>query len=180
MASCEQLMCAYGAGDAAAFDQLYTRHKDRLYRFIARAASTPAQADELFQECWMRVIQARHGYQPQAQFSTWLYQIAHRLVIDHYRRQRPELTGDDADSAIEATAADRDHEPEPALSEFEQRRRLQLAINELPAEQRMVLSLRLEQELGLEQIAEITAVGRETVKSRLRYALDKLRERLRS
>ena len=68
--------------------------------------------------------------------------------------------------------------PEHELSEFEQRRRLQLAIEELPGEQREVVLLRLEQELSLEEIGEITGVGRETVKSRLRYAMDKLRARL--
>ena len=70
-------------------------------------------------------------------------------------------------------------EPERTLSAFEERRRLQLALQELPEDQREVVLLRLEQELTLEQIGEITGVGRETVKSRLRYALDKLRQRLK-
>ena len=79
----------------------------------------------------------------------------------------------------ERTARIPDHDtPERTLSEFEQRRRLQLALDELPAEQREVLLLRLEQELTLEEIGAITGVGRETVKSRLRYAMDKLRSRL--
>ena len=68
--------------------------------------------------------------------------------------------------------------PERQLSQFEQRRRLQLAMDELPPEQREVLLLRLEHELTLEEIGEITGVGRETVKSRLRYAMDRLRTRL--
>ena len=72
-----------------------------------------------------------------------------------------------------------DHDtPERQLSEFEERRRLQLALDELPEEQREVILLRLEQELSLEEIGEMTGVGRETVKSRLRYAMDKLRQRL--
>ena len=68
--------------------------------------------------------------------------------------------------------------PERALSAFEERRRLQRALEELPDDQREVVLLRLEQELSLEEIGEITGVGRETVKSRLRYAMDKLRARL--
>ena len=82
----------------------------------------------------------------------------------------------DADERIARIA---DHAtPERSLSEFEQRRRLQLALDELPDDQRSVVLLRLEQELTLEEIGEITGVGRETVKSRLRYAMDKLRTRL--
>ena len=69
-------------------------------------------------------------------------------------------------------------QPERVLSEFERRRQLQLALDDLPEEQREVLLLRLEQELTLEEIGDITGVGRETVKSRLRYAMDKLRARL--
>lgn len=173
----ESLMLAYAAGQADAFAQLYARHRGPLYRFLDRQLRNNALTDELFQDVWQKVIAARANWRPEAAFATWLFRIAHNRLNDHWRalkHRTPPPT--DAD---ERTARVPDpHTPERTLSEFEQRRRLQLALAELPDEQREVLLLRLEQELTLEQIGEITGVGRETVKSRLRYAMDKLRARL--
>jgi RNA polymerase sigma-70 factor (ECF subfamily) len=173
----EQLMLAYGAGDTAAFELLYARHRGPLFRFMLHHLREHGTAEELYQDVWQRVITARARYAPEAKFSTWLFQIAHNRLTDHWRalQHRPPAPAD----AEERTAREADPQtPERQLSAFEERRRLQLALEELPAEQREVVLLRLEQELSLEQIGEITGVGRETVKSRLRYALDKLRQRL--
>ena len=174
----ESLMLAYAAGDTAAFERLYQRHRGKLYRFLARQLhGNGALADEFFQDVWQRVISARQGWKPDAAFSTWLYRIAHNRLADHWRalQHRPPAPHD----ADERTERMPDHDtPERRLSEFEERRRLQLALDELPEEQREVIVLRLEQELSLEEIGEMTGVGRETVKSRLRYAMDKLRQRL--
>lgn len=173
----ESLMLAYAAGHVAAFEQLYARHRGPLYRFLARQLRNDALADELFQDIWQKVIAARASWRPDAAFSTWLFRIAHNRLNDHWRalRHRPPAPSD----ADERTAQVPDpHTPERTLSEFEQRRRLQLALDELPDDQREVVMLRLERELTLEEIGDITGVGRETVKSRLRYAMDKLRARL--
>ena len=87
----EELMLAYGRGDAGAFETLYKRHRGRLYRFVLRALSNSAghrsTAEELFQEAWIRVIEARGRYAPQARFTTWLYTIAHNLIVDHWRKK---------------------------------------------------------------------------------------------
>jgi RNA polymerase sigma-70 factor (ECF subfamily) len=175
----EDLMLAYAHGDARAFETLYERHRGGLYRFVLRGLSQRALADECFQEIWSRVIVARERYRPDAKFSTWLYQIAHNLLIDQYRRARPEVSaGEDEDGAMREFPDDAAREPERQLTDFEERRRLQRALEELPDDQRIAIQLRLEQELPLEEIARITGVGRETVKSRLRYALDKLKSRL--
>ena len=170
----EALMLAYAAGNADAFPPLYARHRLRLYRYLARRLRDDALADELFQDVWQRVIAARHDWQPGAGFATWLYTIAHHRLADHWRalRHRPPAPGDQQERLERLADADT---PERVMSEFERRRHLQLALDALPEEQREVLLLRLEQELTLEQIGEITGVGRETVKSRLRYAMDKLR-----
>ena len=176
-ASDETLMLAYAAGDAAAFEQLYARHRGKLYRYLQRQLRDNAVADELFQDVWQRVIASRSGWKPDAGFATWLYTIAHHRLGDHWRslKHRPSAPAD-ADERM-ARVADPDT-PERVLSEFERRRQLQLALDDLPEDQREVLLLRLEQELTLEEIGDITGVGRETVKSRLRYAMDKLRARL--
>jgi RNA polymerase sigma factor (sigma-70 family) len=174
----ESLMLAYAAGDVAAFERLYQRHRSKLYRFLARQLhGNGALADEFFQDVWQRVITARESWKPEAAFSTWLYRIAHNRLADHWRalQHRPPAPHD-ADERTERVP-DEDT-PERQLSEFEERRRLQMALDELPDEQREVILLRLEQELSLEEIGEMTGVGRETVKSRLRYAMDKLRQRL--
>jgi len=170
----EALMLAWAGGDLRAFEALYSRHRSRLYSFLLRQLRDGALADEMFQDVWQRVIAARAGWQPDAAFTTWLFRIAHNRLNDHWRaaRHRP-AAPIDADERVAAIADART--PETQLSEFEQRRQLQLAMEQLPPEQREVLQLRLEQELSLEEIAEITGVGRETVKSRLRYAMDKLR-----
>ncbi|KAF1715684.1 RNA polymerase subunit sigma [Pseudoxanthomonas sangjuensis] len=173
----EALMAAWAAGDAAAFAPLYARHRGRLYRFLLRQLRDPALADEFFQDVWQRVIAARAGWKPEAAFSTWLFRIAHNRLADHWRaaKHRPPAPEDADERAARVPDPDT---PDRQLSEFEQRRRLQLALDELPEEQREVLLLRLEQELTLEGIGEIAGVGRETVKARLRYAMDKLRARL--
>jgi RNA polymerase sigma-70 factor (ECF subfamily) len=171
------LMRAWMDGDVGAFEQLYGRHRGRLYRFLLRQLRDGSLADEMFQDIWQRVIAARDRWTPDAAFSTWLFTIAHNRLTDHWRalKHRPPAPKD-ADLRTERIADGRT--PEHALSDFERRRWLQLALEELPDEQREVVLLRLEQELSLEEIGRITGVGRETVKSRLRYAMDKLRARV--
>lgn len=180
----EALMLAWVAGDAGAFERLYARHRQRLYRYLLRQLRDQALADEFFQDVWQKVIAARAGWSApekagDAGFATWLYTIAHHRLGDHWRalKHRPAAPAD-ADARL-ARVADADT-PERVLSEFERRRQLQLALDGLPGEQREVLLLRLEQELTLEEIGQVTGVGRETVKSRLRYAMDKLRAGLPS
>ena len=176
----EELMLAYAGGDLLAFEMLYRRHRGTVYRFLLRTLRHRADADELFQETWSRLVAARERYRPDARFTTWLLQISHNLVVDRFRRQRPHASGDEADSVFRNLDAPDDEQPERVLTEFEQRRRLQLALEELPDEQRLAFLLRVESGLGLEEIAAITGAGRETVKSRLRYALARIRARFAS
>lgn len=170
-------MLAYAGGDVGAFEILYSRHRARLFHYLLGQLRDRPLAEELFQDIWQRIIHARGNWTPEAAFSTWLFRIAHNRLNDHWRaaRHRP-ATPIDAD---ERTALLTDaHTPESRVSELAQRQRLHKALAELPIEQQEVVTLRLEQELSLEEIGEITGVGRETVKSRLRYAMDKLRARL--
>jgi RNA polymerase sigma-70 factor (ECF subfamily) len=173
----EDLMLAYAGGDLLAFEMLYRRHRGMLYRFLMHTLHHRADADELFQETWSRLIAARERYRPEAKFTTWLLQIAHNLAVDRFRRQRPQASGEETAQVLRTLDAPESAQPDRVLSEFEQRRRLQLALEELPAEQRVAFLLRIEGGLGLEEIGEITGAGRETVKSRLRYALARIRAR---
>ncbi len=170
-------MLAYAQGDVRAFEALYARSRGMLYRFILRSVGDRASADELFQETWSRLVAARERYRVEAKFTTWLLQIAHNLIVDTFRRTRPQADPDETEAVFRTLDAPESERPEQYLSEFEQRRRLQLVLDELPPAQREAFLLRVEGGLGLEAIARLTGAGQETVKSRLRYALAKIREK---
>lgn len=173
----EELMLAWCAGTPGAFDLLYARYRLKLYRYLLRHLRDNTLADELFQDVWQKIVAARGQWQPDGSFASWLFSIAHHRLGDHWRRKahRPPAPADAEDRLAQLTDTTT---PEQQLSEFQRRRQLQLAMDGLPADQREVLLLRLEQELSLEEIGEVVGAGRETVKSRLRYAMDKLRARL--
>lgn len=180
----EALMLAYRGGDAAAFEALYRRWRGRLYRYLLRQCGAAAQADELFQDIWLKVVNARRGYEAAAKFSTWLFRIAHNRLIDHYRAQgRVAIASydddpEDADrvAALPASAA---AQPERLLERKALAQELVRHIEALPAAQRETFLLSEEGELTLEEIAAATGVSRETAKSRLRYAVNKLRSALK-
>ncbi len=170
----EQLMLAYASGDVRAFDALYARFATRLLRYLTRLVKRPSVAEELFQDTWQRAIDARSRYRPTARFAAWLFRIAHHLAIDHIRREQPQ-----SDDSVLAHFPDGGAAPLQAIEDEAQLTRLIDALESLPAEQRAVVLLRAEGELTLEEIAETMNTGRETIKSRLRYALAKLKEALK-
>jgi RNA polymerase sigma-70 factor (ECF subfamily) len=164
-------------GDAEALTAILSRYQQRLYRFLTRMVQDPALADDLFQQTWLRVMQKIGRYDARARFDTWLFSVAHNLAIDHLRRQRSRSLDEPDDSGT--IPADRlpSGRPDP-LEEFLESERaaiLSAAIHELPAIHREVLSLRFEEGMRLEQIAEVAAVPLSTVKSRLHRALESLR-----
>jgi RNA polymerase sigma-70 factor (ECF subfamily) len=176
-ASDEQLMLAYAGGDAGAFEALYARHKGALYRFVLRSVKARGEAEELFQEIWMRAIEARTRYTPQAKFSTWLYTIAHNRVVDHWRSRGLALVSlDDEENPAPDVAAGPGAEPHRQLEARQTLERLSAALAALPLAQREAFLLHHEGELTVAEIAAVTGSGEEAAKSRLRYAMNKLRE----
>lgn len=168
----ERLMLRYAAGEAAAFEPLYRRHKDGLWRYFLRQGCDEAIASELFQDVWANLIRSRAGYQPSARFATWLYKLAQNRLIDHWRANKPNVELDEADERL----VESEHRaPSARADQAEQADRLRRAITGLPADQRQAFLLQAEAGLSLDEIAAQQGVGRETVKSRLRYALTKLR-----
>jgi RNA polymerase sigma-70 factor (ECF subfamily) len=175
-ASDEELMLSYGAGNADAFDILYQRHKAPLYRFILRQCSRDV-VDELFQDIWLKVIKTRENYQVKSSFKTWLYHLARNRIIDLYRRNNIRPVDNHADelNTITSTSV---AQPEAHLQSQNQYQALLKAITELPTEQKEAFLLREEAGLNTEQIAETCGINFETAKSRLRYAVNKLRQKL--
>jgi RNA polymerase sigma-70 factor (ECF subfamily) len=169
------LMLRYRDGDVAAFESLYRRHKDPLYRYLIRLSSNKDAAEDVFQEVWGKIIKARRNYRPTAKFSTFLYRVAHNCFIDYVRRnQRHNHT-----NTIEADShASEDDEPEALADQAIARQRMHDAVLALPEEQREVFLLYEEAGLTLDVIAKVTGVNHETTKSRFRYAVAKLKRQL--
>src|SRR5258707_2770484 len=166
----EQLMLAYRDGDAAAFEKLYARHRTRLYRFVLRSVKSRPVGEELFQEIWLRVIEARGRYSPQARFTTWLYTIAHNHLVDHWRKRGLTLVALESDEAPGTS-------PDPAdqAQARQSLERFAAALQALPPLQREAFLLHAECELSVADIAATTGTNEEAAKSRLRYAMAKLK-----
>ena len=178
-ASDESLMIAYrDSDDAAAFERLYRRHRNGLYRYLLRQCGIASVAEELFQDVWTGVIRAKRKYAAEARFATYLYKVAHNRLIDHYRRSahRPSVpaTVEDSDP-VDLLPAESSAQPEVKLEVKEQIERFSALLAGLPESQREAFVLHEEAGLSVSEIAVATGVNPETAKSRLRYAVTRLR-----
>jgi len=181
----DHLMRAYAAGDGAAFERLYARHQAALYRFVRRLLGTAAatQADEVFQDTWLRAIQARHSWQPQgASFRTWLFTLAHHRAVDCLRKGGRETSLEsDGDEPWEPAAAPWAGWPALATQADDLAywraagRKLLDCLDGLPVAQKTVFLLQHDEDLAVADIARALGLGFETAKTRLRYAMAKLR-----
>ena len=184
----EALMLRYQAGDAAAFDELYARHRGGLYRFITRQCRVRERAEEIFQDVWMSLIQATERYRVEAQFRTWLYTVAHNKLMDYFRGNARseavlfEVKNTDDESGERAATiegvANRTEEPLVQAESRQQGAAILKVLEGLPAPQREAFLLYEEGGLSVDEIAQATGVSFEAAKSRLRYAVAKLREGL--
>ena len=177
----EDLMLSYRDGTAAAFDVLYARHKGGLYRYVLRQLNNREEiANEIFQDVWMKLINARSNYQVTAKFTTWLYHLAHNRLVDFWRSEKHlkyQVAFEEIDeSQVSETSIDNQGgQPQVNMQQSQMRQQIKQAIAALPEEQRSALLLKEEAALSLAEIAEVTGVNRETVKSRLRYGIKRLR-----
>jgi RNA polymerase sigma-70 factor (ECF subfamily) len=173
----EQLMSVFcdpnDINHQRAFEVLYQRHKGPLYRFISQSVNQPQDVNELFQDLWLRVINHKHQFDPQRSFTTWIYTIARRLLIDLFRKIGKSLTEPLTD---ESTLADVSlHLPDDVFSQKKLQDQLDQAIAALPDIQKQVLVMKLDGGLSIAQIADITDQPLEQTKSQYRYAVRKVK-----
>mgnify|MGYP001812116988 FL=1 len=166
------LMLRYKDGDTAAFETLYRRHTDPLYRYLLRLCRHRDTAEDIFQEVWGKIVKSRASYRPTAKFTTFLYRVAHNCFIDHLRRNKRHSNNTEMDAEMYAHPGET---LETATERSLAKERLAKALQDLPDEQRDAFLLHEEAHLSIDEIAIVTGINRETAKSRLRYAVKKLR-----
>lgn len=162
-------MLAYQRSDVTAFEVLYGRYKNALFAFISRSCPRGV-AEEIAQDTWAAIIDSAQRYTDSATFKTYLYHIAHNKIVDHWRRQKPDQNDETVDT-IDAIVDENNVTPEKEIVYSQ----INSAIRQLPGEQRDTFLLQ-QQGFSQSEIAEITGSGKETVKSRLRYATNTLRQ----
>lgn len=171
----EALMQAYAKNDQLAFNALYERYRVALYRYMQRRISvSEAILNELYQDVWLKLINSRKQYRVTASFKTFLYQIANNTVKDYFRRESVRKIMSNIEDGAEFE--DTGRQPDEVMAQKQLMEKFNLALISLPHEQRDVFLLREEAGLTSAQIAEVLQVSIDTVKSRMRYAVSRLKE----
>jgi RNA polymerase sigma-70 factor, ECF subfamily len=181
-------MLRYQKGEVRAFEVLLSRHKKPVFNFILRYVGVPAQAEDLLQEVFLRVIKGADAYQRQAKFTTWLYTIARNLCVDAARRGKHrkaasldvpmEKDGAKDGPTLLDVVPDKGPATDRKVISNELSGRLQAAIASLSEDQREVFLMREFLDMPFRDIAQVVGCPENTVKSRMRYALEKLRVEL--
>jgi len=187
----EQLLAAYRAGDVAAFEKLLGRYEKPIWTYLRRFVRRDDAAEDLLQEVFLRVVRdaqdaAAAGWKGQAKFSTWLYTVARNLCVDRSRREAIRVAAsldaggeaDDAPASLHERIAAPDRPADAVLANRQAATRIDAAIAALPDDQREVFLMREVMELPFAEIAAVVGASEPTVKSRMRYALEKLRAAL--
>lgn len=174
----EELMLLYKQGDQVAFEKLYIRYKDTLYRYFIKNCNDKDYSEEMYQDVWIKLINSAPRYKPSAKFVTYMFTIAHNTLIDFYRKKKVTVSIDEdntnkSDEILENYGPI--SLPEDEFTLIQKSKKLMHALQYLSEAQKETIILHLEKELGVKEIAKITNVKFETAKSRLRYAKNKLK-----
>ena len=181
----EVLMLRYKEGDLEAFEILLERYQQPLFNFVLRFCNNYQQAEDLVQEVFLRLIKSAKTYEPKAKFSTYIYTFAHNICVDNFRRGKKRKTTSlsqpldvEQELTLEDTVKDERANPEKEYRQRTLEKALQEAVSELPEEQREVFLLREQMNLPFEEIARVVGCLPSTAKSRMRYALQSIRQKL--
>ncbi len=170
----EELMQRLQEGEVRAFELLYERYRGKLYNYILRMTQDSALAADVYQDTFIRVLQRAAHYNPRHRLSTWIFTIAHHLCVDCLRARRPEVPIEQVAQVLPTA----DEGVEAKLECREQTERVLMALETLPPEQRAAVLLRVVHGYSQQEAAQIAGVPEGTIKSRLHYALEKLRQKL--
>jgi RNA polymerase sigma-70 factor (ECF subfamily) len=180
----EELLAAFQQGDVGAFEALLRRHRAPLFTFLVRMLGEREKAEDLAQETFLRIVKGAQAWEHRARFQTWLYTIARNLCVDQSRRDRfrradsLDQTGPDDEPAMVDSVPAGDPSPDRGAESARLRPVLQKALLSLPPDQREVFILREQAGMPFKEIAEMVGANENTVKSRMRYALEGLRKAL--
>lgn len=180
----EELLLAYQKGDTTAFKVLFERYRGPLFNFLLRRVRERTRAEELYQDVWTKVIERSDEFRGDSKFSTWIYTIARNRCIDHSRRMkfRSHRSLDSARPGSDQPMVERISNPAPGTDDLATattlKERIARAVEELPEEQQEVFLMRQLQGLAFQEIADVVSVPVNTVKSRMRYALERLQNQL--
>ena len=180
----EELLAAYQQGDPGAFEVLLRRHRAPLFTFLLRMLGDRERAEDLAQETFLRIVKGAQAWEHRARFQTWLFTIARNLCVDQARRDRfrradsLDAEGPDGEQAMVDSVPGREIDPGRGAESARLRPVLQQALLSLPVEQREVFVLREQAGVPFKEIAAMVGVNENTVKSRMRYALEGLRKAL--
>ena len=181
----EELLLSYQRGDPSAFETLFERYRVPLFNFLLRRVGDRGRSEELYQDVWTKVIERSDEFRGDSKFSTWLYTIARNRYIDHQRRMKFRVYAslDQVVGGSKLPPVERVASPGPATDDLAAADTLKVriahAVEALPEEQQEVFLLRQLQGLPFDEIAEIVDAPVNTVKSRMRYALERLQDQLR-
>jgi RNA polymerase sigma-70 factor (ECF subfamily) len=183
----EALMIRFQAGERSVFTVLVKRYQGPLYNFALRHLRNPSSAEEVVQDAFVRLVQNASDFKHEARFSTWMFTIVRNLCIDQIRKQslrrhpsleEPKRAEEGEGPTLGEQTADSRANVERTAVSTEIRERLMQAVAQLPDEQREVFLMREVSNLPFKEIAEIVGIPENTVKSRMRYALERLQAAL--
>lgn len=169
----------YISGDESALTSLINRHQSKIYGFIYSKIGDRDLSDDIFQETFIKVIKTlkTSSYNEEGKFLPWVMRIAHNLVVDHFRKaKKMPFQRETEEYSIFNYMTDTSLNIEAQIISKQVQSDLNKLLDELPADQKEVLILRIYQDLSFKEIADLTGVSINTALGRMRYALLNLRK----
>jgi RNA polymerase sigma-70 factor (ECF subfamily) len=173
------LVNSYISGNEAALESLIKRHQSRIFGFIYSKVGDRDLADDIFQDTFIKVIRTlkSNAYNEEGKFLPWVMRIAHNLIVDHFRHNKKmPLYRETEEFSIFSVMTDDSLTIENKIISDQVTKDLRQLVEELPDDQKEVLTMRLYQDMSFKEISEATGVSINTALGRMRYAVINLRK----